>query len=169
MKKNTNIYSWSAKSWSERLQSFANKLFSLLLVANILHFNTGAFFSIEPIIDLPSFESMVQATSFIGENQLKHIKRIEVVLTAYSSTPDQTDGSPFITASNTHVRDGIVAANFLPFGTKIMIPELFGEKTFVVEDRMHRRFNDRVDIWFPDRWSAKQFGLKKAEIIVLES
>lgn len=157
-------------SWPDRLQSFANKLFSLLLVANILHFNTGALFNLEAaIVDLPSFESMVQATSFIGEGQLKHTKRIEVVLTAYSSTSDQTDSSPFITASNTRVRDGIVAANFLPFGTKIMIPELFGEKTFVVEDRMHRRFNDRVDIWFSDRWSARQFGLKKAEIIVIES
>ncbi|MEK7590158.1 MAG: hypothetical protein AAB454_00430 [Patescibacteria group bacterium] len=155
--------------WPGRLQNFANQLFSLLLVANVLHFNTGVLFSIEPIIDLPSFESMVQATSFIGDNQLKHVKRIEVVLTAYSSTLDQTDDSPFVTASNTRVRDGIVAANFLPFGTKIKIPDLFGDKIFVVEDRMHRRFNDRVDIWFSDRWSARQFGLQKAEIIVLES
>ncbi len=155
--------------WPGRLQNFANQLFSLLLVANVLHFNTGVLFSIEPIIDLPSFESMVQATSFIGDNQLKHVKRIEVVLTAYSSTFDQTDDSPFVTASNTRVRDGIVAANFLPFGTKIKIPDLFGDKIFVVEDRMHRRFNDRVDIWFSDRWSARQFGLQKAEIIVLES
>ena len=163
------IYPWPGRPWPARLQNFANQLFSLLLVANVLHFNTGALFSIEPIIDLPSFESMVQATSFIGDNQLKHVKRIEVVLTAYSSTLDQTDDSPFVTASNTRVRDGIVAANFLPFGTKIKIPDLFGDKIFVVEDRMHRRFNDRVDIWFSDRWSARQFGLQKAEIIVLES
>ena len=167
MMKKTRIY----------LQNFANKLFSLLLVVNILHFNTAALFNwsnkVEAVANSSSFESMVQSTSFIGENQFlvgqKYAKRIEVVLTAYSSTFDQTDSSPFITASNTRVRDGIVAANFLPFGAKIMIPELFGEKIFVVEDRMHRRFNDRVDIWFPDRWSAKRFGLKKAEIIILEA
>ncbi|MBI2024881.1 MAG: 3D domain-containing protein [Candidatus Harrisonbacteria bacterium] len=88
-------------------------------------------------------------------------------MTAYSSTPDQTDDTPFITASGAHVRDGIVAANFLPIGAVIKIPELFGEKVFVVEDRMHRRFSDRVDIWMPDRESAKKFGIRQAEIVVL--
>ena len=67
-------------------------------------------------------------------------KKIMVVLaTAYSSTPDQTDATPFITAWNTRVRDGILAANFLPFGTLVKIPEVFGDKIFVVEDRMHQR------------------------------
>ena len=32
-----------------------------------------------------------------------------VVITGYSSTPDQTDSTPFITASGTYVEDGIVA------------------------------------------------------------
>lgn len=85
-----------------------------------------------------------------------------VSMTAYSSTPDQTDSTPFITASNTYVRDGIVAANFLPFGTAIKIPDLYGDKIFVVEDRMNRRYTSRVDIWFPDRASALQFGLKRS-------
>ena len=39
-----------------------------------------------------------------------------VWLTAYSSSVDETDDTPFITASGKHVRDGIVATNFLPFG-----------------------------------------------------
>lgn len=38
---------------------------------------------------------------------------------------------------------------------------------FVVEDRMNRRYQDRVDIWFPDRESAKIFGIKQAEIHVI--
>jgi 3D (Asp-Asp-Asp) domain-containing protein len=92
-----------------------------------------------------------------------------VSLTAYSSTPDQTDASPFITANGSYVRDGIIAANFLPFGTRVKIPELFGDKVFVVEDRMNRRYWYKVDIWFPDRASAIQFGLKKAMIQILES
>src|SRR3989344_3213041 len=60
--------------------------------------------------------------------------------TAYSSTPDQTDDTPFITAKGTTVRDGIIAANFLPFGTRIKIPDIYGDKIFVVEDRMNRRY-----------------------------
>src|SRR3989338_9520428 len=74
-----------------------------------------------------------------------------VVATAYSSTPDQTDSTPFITANGTYVFDGLVAANFLPFHTKIKIPEMFGDKVFTVEDRMHPRFSDRIDVWFPNR------------------
>lgn len=101
-------------------------------------------------------------TAFIG-------KRIYFVsATAYSSTPDQTDDSPFITAAGTYVRDGIVAANFLPLGTMIKIPEIYGDKIFIVEDRMNRRYPDRVDVWFPKRVMADDFGIKykiKIEVI----
>jgi len=44
------------------------------------------------------------------------------------------------------VRDGVIATNILPFGTKVRIPEIFGDKVFVVEDRMARKHADRVDI-----------------------
>jgi 3D (Asp-Asp-Asp) domain-containing protein len=100
----------------------------------------------------------------------KAIKTVEAVMTAYSSTPDQTDDSPFTTASNKQVRDGIIANNMLPFGTKIRIPELYGDKIFVVEDRMNKRMgNHRFDIWMPDRSSALKFGVKSVTIEVLES
>lgn len=93
--------------------------------------------------------------------------RLQAIITAYSSDEDQTDSTPFITASGERVRDGIVAANFLPFGTKIKIPKLFGEKIFVVKDRMAKRFGDRVDVWVHDRVAAKRIGVQKAEIVVL--
>ncbi len=90
-----------------------------------------------------------------------------VAATGYSSTPDQTDSNPFITAAGTHVRDGVAAANFLPFGTIFKIPELFGDKTFIVEDRMHGRYWLNIDIWFPEREMAKEFGLKKVKIEII--
>ncbi len=93
---------------------------------------------------------------------------IEVDLTAYSSTEDQTDDTPFIAASGKHVYDGMVAANFLPFGTKIKIPSLYGDRIFTVDDRMNRRYQERVDIWFADRASAINFGIKKATIEIVE-
>lgn len=146
----------------------------VLFLAIILNTLTGgvvAPHTIEtgPVTDAPSMESTIQNTSIASEGRLRTIKRKMVVLTAYSSTPDQTDNTPFITAANTSVRDGIVAANFLPFHAKIMIPELFGDKIFTVEDRMHRRFSDRVDIWFSNRETAKKFGIKKIEIIILSA
>ena len=95
-------------------------------------------------------------------------REMVVEATAYSSTFDQTDDTPFIAANGTFVHDGVVAANFLPFGTKIKIPGVFGEKVFTVEDRMHRRFKQRIDVWFPDRESALKFGYKILKVQILE-
>lgn len=100
----------------------------------------------------------------------KPIRKINMLITAYSSTVWQTDDTPFITASGAYVEDGIVANNGLPFGTKIRIPELFGEKVFVVEDRMHqRKSSNHLDIWFPEYMQALSFGAQKAYIEVLEN
>ena len=95
------------------------------------------------------------------------VREYVVTATAYSSTVDQTDDTPFITASGTYVRDGIVAANFLPFGTAIKIPDIYGDKVFVVEDRMNKRYWHRVDIWFPERQSALEFGIKQIRIEIV--
>jgi 3D (Asp-Asp-Asp) domain-containing protein len=93
----------------------------------------------------------------------------KIFVTAYSSTPDQTEGDPFITASGARVYDGVLAANFLPFGTKVRLPEIFGDKVFIVEDRMNSRFQDtRIDIWFPDRRSAKEFGIQETIMEILD-
>jgi len=100
----------------------------------------------------------------------KVVQKIKVVLTAYSSTPEETDDTPFITASGKTVADGIIANNMLPLGTKIRIPELYGDKIFTVEDRMNRRkSNYHFDIWLPSKDLAINFGVKTATIEVLEN
>jgi len=113
-----------------------------------------------------------EACSKIGDLNLSQvrIRRIRVVLTGYSSTVAQTDSTPFITANGTYVRDGIVANNGLPFGTELRIPELFGDKLFSVQDRMHaRKGSYHFDIWFPTYEQAKNFGVKYAYVEVLEN
>ena len=102
------------------------------------------------------------------QEQKNKEKRMEVWVTAYSSTPDQTDDSPFITAANTPVRHGVIAANFLPFGTEIKMPALFGDEIFIVEDRMHRRKSGFIDVWMPTRKAALKFGIKRTEIVIIE-
>ncbi|GEM_PF-877528 len=97
-------------------------------------------------------------------------QRIRVVITGYSSSAWETDDDPYITAAGTWVREGIVANNKLPFGTKIKIPELFGDKIFVVEDRMSwKKGKYHIDIWFPDYWQALNFGAKRTYIEILEN
>ena len=60
-------------------------------------------------------------------------KTVRLTVTAYSSTVDQSDTDPFTTASGTQVHDGTLAANFLPIGTRVRLPDQFGNKIFVVE------------------------------------
>ena len=93
--------------------------------------------------------------------------RENVYITAYSSRAQETDDTPFITASGTRVRDGVVAANWLPIGTKVRIPSLFGDKIFVVEDRMHKRNAEKLDIWFAETSDAYKFGVRRARVEIL--
>lgn len=98
------------------------------------------------------------------------VKTIKVLITAYSSSIEETDDTPFVTASNKYVKDGIIANNLLPFGTKVRIPALYGDKVFIVEDRMNKRKpNHQFDIWFPSKQLAVNFGVKTAELEILEN
>ncbi|MFA4999689.1 MAG: hypothetical protein WC519_03135 [Parcubacteria group bacterium] len=105
--------------------------------------------------------------SLLAQNELSSRRSVAVVITGYSSTEDQTDNTPFTTAWNTETRSGVVAANWLPLGTKIRIPELFGSQVFTVEDRMHPKNGDKLDIWFQSREEALKFGVKKARVEIL--
>lgn len=97
------------------------------------------------------------------------VERIRVVITAYSSSPWETDDTPYITASGTFVREGITANNLLPFGTKFKMPELFGDRVFVVEDRLNaKKGYYHVDIWFPSRTEALAFGTKRSYIEIIK-
>ena len=122
--------------------------------------------------DLDNFvvfqENTLVSLSSPNNPPLEIVETLPVIITAYSSTPGQTDDSPYITAAGTFVRDGIVANNLLAFGTKIRIPEIYDDKIFVVEDRMSwKKGNYHVDVWFPDYSGALAFGAKRTYIEIL--
>ncbi len=97
------------------------------------------------------------------------IKKMPVIVTAYSSNPWETDDDPYITAAGTFVKEGIVANNYLPFGSKIKMPDLYGDRIFVVEDRMSwKKGNYHIDIWFPSYEEALNFGVKRTYVEILE-
>jgi len=145
--------------------------FSALLTGFLPLFSFQATDSVS--LEPPSNLLVAQSHSLLPiaspETPQKVVSKVLVVVTAYSSTVSQTDDTPFITASGTTVRNGIVATNILPMGTKIKIPELYGDRVFVVEDRMHPRKNYQVDIWFQEYVDALNFGAKYAYIEVLGS
>lgn len=99
----------------------------------------------------------------------KVVRRINVIVTGYSSSVIETDSTPFITASGIRVREGIVANNYLPFGTLVRLPEIFGDTVFEVQDRMSwQKDNFHIDVWFPTREQALKFGTKFTVLEVVE-
>lgn len=112
--------------------------------------------------------NMSSSAALLNQNPVSISVTETRTITAYSCTDVQCGPIPLTTASGQHVRDGIVAANWLPFGTKIKIPELFGDKVFVVEDRTAPRYGNRVDIWFPSTTEAVQFGIHRTTVEILD-
>lgn len=96
----------------------------------------------------------------------RHLFRIPVTITGYSSSIGQTDSSPYVTASNTRVRTGIVALSRdllreftpgAPFGFGDLV-EIEGAGVYQVEDTMALRHHKRADIWFSSAAAAARWG-----------
>lgn len=155
------------------IKSLSNGLWVFLIIALFTEilFPSAIFAEEEttPKNEESSEEILLPARRGMGEIPIEQIvKSGSVWTTAYSSTPDQTDSTPFITANGKHVYDGLVAANFLPFGAKVRFPEMFGEKIFTVNDRMNKRYNYRIDIWMASRDKAIQHGVRKMRYEILQ-
>lgn len=105
---------------------------------------------------LPSFDSYTRA--------YEPPVIIHGTVTGYSSEERQTDSTPFITASNQRVRDGIIANNCLPFGTQVIIDS----KTYEVQDRKNSRYGcEHFDIWFAETDDAWDWGKQSRLAIIL--
>lgn len=87
---------------------------------------------------------------------------VYMTVTAYNSEVAQCDSTPCITADGfnvcEHNQEDVIATNILPFGTKVMFPELFGDRVFTVHDRMNAKYSYRADIWMKNHSDAIQFG-----------
>lgn len=94
------------------------------------------------------------------------LKLLEAKVYAYTSSVDETDDTPNLTASNTATREGIVANNCLPFGSKVKV----GDRILRVEDRMNKRYGCEVfDIWMKSKKEARNFGVQNLIIQIVEN
>ena len=139
-----------------------NAAYSLLIIASAV---TASIPMTVPSVSAQAvLEDIVAAQPTTTTTALPHAsdreapRTMKLSVTAYNSEVGQTDSTPFHTADMTHVRDGIVAANFLPLGTRVKFPEIYGDKEFVIKDRMNRRYNYRADIWMEHKTDAINFG-----------
>lgn len=87
------------------------------------------------------------------------------VITAYNATIAQTDGNPTITASGQKIREGIVASNCDPFGTKVIIRG----KLYEVQDRGAKRHGcNWFDIFMWSMPEAKSFGRRVETVRIIK-
>jgi 3D (Asp-Asp-Asp) domain-containing protein len=95
-----------------------------------------------------------------------------VPVTAYNSLPGQTDSTPCITANGFNLcknnQQNVIAANFLPFGTKVRFPDYDPNTIYTVQDRMNARYYYRADIWMKNRPDAVKFGLQNLKIEIYQ-
>jgi len=106
--------------------------------------------------------------------------------TGYNSLESQTDSTPFITATGVRTRFGVVAVSRdllgdeFPYGSLVRIRDLGNyyngrgagafqamldqQGLFIVEDTMHARKTNQIDVWFPEYGTAVTWGVRKIEV-----
>lgn len=109
-----------------------------------------------------------------------------VKATGYNSHVSQTDSTPDITATGTKTRFGIIAVSRdllgegIPYGSLVKIRDLGNfhnsrgagrfqnlldeQAPFVVEDTMHARKRNQIDVWFPEQSVALGWGVRTVEV-----
>lgn len=146
---------------------FVNTLFPILPV-NAKLVETPVRAAVGPILAVGNPHAILKPADPIPEPPAQAKRTIVLRASAYSSTRDQTDGDPFTTASGAKVKDGTIAMNCLPFGTKVRISSHFGQKVYTVEDRMAKRWGcKKLDIWMPSRELAMQWGVRSVTLEIL--
>ncbi len=139
-----------------QLLPIAAFLFTNTLSAEVLAATTASEESLALILPtMPVYDGVLRPGVVLG-----------ITTTAYSSTPDQTDGSPFITASGSMVHPGVVAATrMIPLGTKVKIDGV----VYTVEDRMNARFGmrGRIDIWKHSVQEAREYGVQRKTVEIV--
>lgn len=111
-------------------------------------------------INAPYYPSVHILGSVVGEGMLRTI-------TSYNPVPEQTDDTPFITASGIDIRETnyqICASNEFPFGTIIRIE---GLGACEIQDRTNKRYKYRIDWLTMTEDEAMEIGKKNLEIEIV--
>lgn len=118
-----------------------------------------------------SFLALVFLQCKDDESNLYDWKTIEVRASAYNSLSYQTDSDPHITAFGDSLKPGLkyiaVSRDLLKLGldhnTLVKVDGLDG--TYLVKDKMHRRWRKTIDIYMgTDVRAAKEWGRRKVNI-----
>jgi 3D (Asp-Asp-Asp) domain-containing protein len=99
------------------------------------------------------------------------LSTMTVTATAYTAREEECDSQPWVTASGTPSRVGVIAVSRdieqigIQLGDLVIIK---GMGLFRVEDRMNRRWENRVDILHANLKAARRFAKRTVEIMWVE-
>lgn len=167
-------------SISDKTKELMRFLATLAVFSYVILFPFSSIYADDELQLLQNTPNEVNSVVVTEDDSLNSLPEVEYIkprytkyveATAYSSTPDQTDDTPCITANGFNVckfnTENVIATNALPFGTKVRFPDLYGDRVFIVMDRMNARYTDRVDFWKKNRDDAWKFGYKYIRMEVL--
>lgn len=95
-------------------------------------------------------------------------KTMTVTATAYTAREEECDSQPWVTASGTPSRVGVIAVSRdmeqigIELGDLVIIK---GMGLFRVEDRMNRRWTNRIDILHANLEAARRFAKREVEVM----
>ncbi len=147
---------------------------------------------VDPVLDLAIAPIVdVLETARVVVDHLEPVQGPEanpsfiVRATAYNSLVSQTNAQPFVTATGARTRWGIVAVSRdllgtdLPYGSLVRLRDLGAHTTgrgagaydalldglvFTVEDTMHPRKTQQIDVWFAEYADAVSWGVRRLEV-----
>jgi 3D (Asp-Asp-Asp) domain-containing protein len=146
-----------------------------------------------PIVEIlkPPVEPVANAepvTPEVTESLVSGIPSYTLKSTAYNSHVSQTDSSPNVTATGITTAFGVIALSrdmleTIPYGSLVRIKDLGSYRSgrgegkfqevldtqglFIVEDTMHPRKFEQMDVWFADESEALSWGVRKVELEVV--
>jgi 3D (Asp-Asp-Asp) domain-containing protein len=135
----------------------------------------------------PARPQVAQRASTSRTRNQQALRTLNVRSTGYNSLTAQTDRTPHVTATGARTRFGIIAVSrdllrTIPYGSRVRLEDMgswsgggrgkynrmLSDMVFVVEDTMHPRKSGTIDVWFPARRQAIQWGVRRLRVTVLQ-
>lgn len=153
-----------SKTRRERFYAFLVRVVLLFVVSALFGSLLFGAYSLGQKMEEPLVYIAPQVAEAAEVEDVKKV--VAATVTAYTSSPDETDDTPFITASGATTGHGVIACPpKYDFGTKVII----GDTEYVCEDRMNPRYHsqERFDIWVETKEEALEWGVRKVSVEVL--
>jgi len=102
----------------------------------------------------------------------KYYEFLTLTITAYSPDPEQTDDTPFEMASGRIAKSSELEQLLFVAVSRDLIKKYnlqYGETIwigFLVEDTMHKRMTENIDVFFENKELAEKFGWQKRSVII---